>query len=244
MSPLQQFRVACFSIEGMNSFATILYFNYLYFLMRAKFGFSDQQNLMLAALLGLIYALAAWQAGKLAHRLGYFNALKLGFGLMILGLLAGAQLHSAVGVILAACVVNLGMCLTWPTLEALVSEAELPAEVPRALGIYNIVWAATYAFAFFAGGKLIEIFGFKAMFYIPASIIVLQFVPVLWLRRHVVEMKMAAANAPSTSLPPPDPHRPSPTKRKRFCAWPGWRILSPTSPSTHCSPSCRRRRQV
>ncbi len=205
----------------MNSFATILYFNYLYFLMRAKFGFSDQQNLMLAALLGLIYALAAWQAGKLAHRLGYFNTLKLGFGVMFLGLLLGAQLHSVAGEILAACVVNVGMCLTWPTLEALVSEAELPAEVPRAIGIYNIVWAATYAFAFFTGGKLIETFGFKAMFYIPACIMVLQFALAIWLQRHVMEMKRAAANVPSTSVPPPDPHRPSPARAKAFLhmAW-------------------------
>ncbi len=221
VNPLQKFRAACFSIEGMNSFATILYFNYLYFLMRAKFGFSDQQNLLLAALLGFIYALAAWQAGKLAHRLGYFNTLKLGYSLMIFGLLVGAQMNSAVGEILAAGVVNVGMCLTWPTLEALVSEAELPAEVPRVLGIYNIVWATTYALAFFTGGKLIEIFGFKATFYLPVCVMVLQFALTLWLQRHVAKMKIAADKISAAPIPPPDPHRPSPAKAKSFLrmAW-------------------------
>ncbi len=61
------------------------------------------------------------------------------------------------------------MCATWPTLEALVSESEAPADIPRAVGIYNIVWAVAYATAFFTGGKIIERFGFKAMFYSPRA---------------------------------------------------------------------------
>ena len=62
---------------------------------------------------------------------------------MILSLAVGSQLHSAPGQILAACVVTIGMCFIWPTLEALVSEGETPAGLPRAVGIYNIIWAVT-----------------------------------------------------------------------------------------------------
>ncbi len=221
MTSPQKFKLACFVIEGLNSFSTILYFNYLYFLMHAKFGFSDQQNLALAALIGLIYAFAAWQGGRLAHRLGYFNTLKLGFGIMIVAWLVGAQLSSATGQIIAACIVNIGMCLTWPTLEALVSEGESAANIPRVLGIYNIIWAATYAGAFFIGGKLIDDFGFKAIFYIPAVVMAGQFALAFWLQHHAHEIKRAALNNPPAPALPPDHHRPSPAKAKAFLrmAW-------------------------
>ena len=73
MTANQKIRNTSFVIEGLNSFATVLYFNYLYFFMQARFGFSDKGNLALAALLGFIYIFAAWQGGKFAHRLGYFS---------------------------------------------------------------------------------------------------------------------------------------------------------------------------
>src|SRR5271170_3884461 len=100
MTSHQKIKFSCFIIEGLNSFATVLYFNYLYFFMQAWFGFSDKGNLALAALLGFIYVFAAWQAGRLAHRLGYFQTLKLGFAVMIAGLLAGSMLVSMAGQIL------------------------------------------------------------------------------------------------------------------------------------------------
>src|SRR5271165_3465791 len=88
-----KFRTVCYTIEGLNSFATVIFFNYLYFLFRDRFGFNDKENLALASLIGLIYMFASWQAGRLAQRWGYFNALKIGFGVMVAGLIAGSQLH-------------------------------------------------------------------------------------------------------------------------------------------------------
>ena len=49
MSPAKKFRAACYTIEGINSFAVVIYFNYLYFYFRDTFGFNDRQNLELAA---------------------------------------------------------------------------------------------------------------------------------------------------------------------------------------------------
>ena len=152
MTAKQKTSFVCYAIEGLNSFAVVIYFNYLYFFMRDRFDFGDRRNLLLAAWLGLTYTIAAWQAGKFAHRFGYFTALKIGFGMMAVGLAVGSQLDSVPGAILAATATNIGMCFTWPTLEALVSESETPAGVPRAVGIYNIVWAVTNALAFFIGG--------------------------------------------------------------------------------------------
>jgi predicted MFS family arabinose efflux permease len=215
-----RFKTVCYTIEGLNSFATILFFNYLYFFMQKRFDFGDKGNLALAALLGLTYTFAAWQAGRFAHRFGYFTALKIGFGLMVAGLAVGSQLGSVFGVILAATVTNIGMCFIWPTLEALVSESETPAGVPRAVGIYNIVWAVTNALAFFIGGTLVVQFGFKSIFYLPLAIVLVQIALVFWLQNHANETARAAAGEP-IAAPPPDPNRPSPARAKTFLkmAW-------------------------
>ena len=219
MTANQKIRNTSFVIEGLNSFATVLYFNYLYFFMQARFGFSDKGNLALAALLGFIYVFAAWQAGRLAHRLGYFHTLKLGFAVMIAGLLAGSLLVSMAGQIFAAAVVTIGMCATWPTLEALVSESETSAGVPRVVGIYNITWAVANAVAYFIGGTLIKLFGFKIIFIAPIVIVFAQLVLTFWMESHA--KKVAPAQTEKISAPQPDPNRPSPAKAKTFLrmAW-------------------------
>ena len=179
----KKLRVAYYIIEGMNSFATVFFFNYLYFYFRDQFGFDNKHNLVLAALIGLIYAVASWQAGKFANRCGNFLALKIGFVMLAGGLFVGAQLHSMAGVIISACVANIGMCFTWPVLEALVSEGENPAHVPHAVGIYNITWAASNALAFFIGGTLIEKYGYQSIFYVPLVFIVAQLALVFWVQK-------------------------------------------------------------
>jgi len=176
----KKFLAACYTIEGINSFATVIYFNYLYFFFRDQFGFDNKHNLALAALIGLIYTLASWQAGKFAQCYGNFTALKIGFGVMAAGLAVGSQLHFVAGAIAAACVVNVGMCFTWPVLEALVSEGANPA---RAVGIYNITWAIANASAFVIGGTLIEKFGYRSIFFVPLALMLVQFALVFWLEK-------------------------------------------------------------
>ena len=175
-----KFRTACYVIEGINSFAVVIYFNYLYFFFRDKFGFNDRQNLELAAFIGIIYVFASLWAGKFARRCGYFTALKIGFGIMASGLAAGLFFNSVAAQIAVACLVNFGMCFTWPVLEALVSEG---ADAARAVGIYNITWATTNAVAFFLGGLLIEKLGYQSIFYVPLAFMILQFVMVFWLEK-------------------------------------------------------------
>jgi len=216
-----RFKTACYTIEGMNSFATVLFFNYLYFFMRAQFGFNDKDNLAFAALLGLAYTFSSWQAGRFARRYGYFTALKLGLSIMLVSLAVGSQLNSAPGLILTAIIVTLGMCLIWPTIEALVSEGETPEGVPRAVGIYNITWAVTNATAYFIGGTFIQTFGFRSIFYLPIGIVLIQLALTFWLQNHAAELARLAVNKPPAAPPPPDPHRPSPAKAKAFLrmAW-------------------------
>jgi predicted MFS family arabinose efflux permease len=208
-----RFRTVCFTIEGLNSFATVFFFNYLYFLFRDRFAFNDKENLALAALIGLIYMFASWQAGRFAQRCGNFTALKIGFSVMAAGLIAGSQIHSLAGEIAAACVVNVGMCFIWPVLEALVSEG---AHAARAVGIYNITWAATNAAAYFIGGTLIVKFGYQSMFYLPLGFILVQLALVFWL-----EKIHGAATGEAGEPLPHDANRPSSARAKNFqrMAW-------------------------
>ncbi len=220
MNARRKIRNTCFVIEGLNSFSTVLYFNYLYFFMRSRFGFDDKHNLLLAALLGFVYVFAAWQGGRLAHRFGYFRTLKLGFSVMIVGLLGSLLFDSMSGHILAAIVVSIGMCATWPTLEALVSESTTPDGVPRVVGIYNITWAVANAVAFFIGGTLIEQFGFKVIFFAPIGIVLVQLLLTFWMEACAKE-NSPIAESKNFFAPALDPNRPSPAKAKIFLrmAW-------------------------
>lgn len=211
----RQHQLICYTIEGLNSFGTVFYFTYLYFLLHQKFGFGDMANLAVAALLGLVYAVAAWQGGKFGQRFGNFAALKLGFGLMAASYVLAAQLPSAMGQILGAALVSLGMCFTWPALEALISEGETSNHVPHAVGIYNITWAWTNAGAIFVGGTLIEKLGYASIYWLPLGIVLIQLALTFWLEK----IKLPALA--KTGEVPHDTTRPSPARVKYFqqLAW-------------------------
>ncbi|MBE0541587.1 MAG: MFS transporter [Verrucomicrobia bacterium] len=198
----RQLKTGYFVIEGLNSFGTTYYFYYFYFFMQQQFGFGDKANLALAALNGFVYMFAAWWGGRFAQRTGYFTALKLGFALMIGALLVGAQIESATGQIAVMLVAVIGMCFTWPTLEALVSEGETPAGLQRMLGIYNVVWAATGAVAYFIGGALLDKLGLRSMFFVPAAVFGIQLALTLWLERG------AKSVPPATTTIQPEPYEP------------------------------------
>src|SRR6266536_3106788 len=132
--PPRSLKTGYFILEGLNSAATTYYFYYLYFFMQKVFGFDNEANLALAALSGLIYVFAAWWGGKFAQRFGYFTSLKLGFTIMLLAMAVGPQFHSAAAQVLIMSITVIGMCFTWPTLEALVSEGETPAGLQRMVG--------------------------------------------------------------------------------------------------------------
>src|SRR5581483_420568 len=220
MTSRQKIRFSCFTLEGLNSFATILYFNYLYFLMRDWFGFDNKHNLAFAAYLGVIYVPAAWQAGKFGQRHGYFTALKIGFSIMAISLVAGLLLKSISGQVISASCLTIGMCFIWPTLEALVSNSETAERLPNVVGLYNVVWAVTNAVAFFIGGSLIERFGYKIIFALPLGIVLFQLALTFWLHHHATEMAREALSKPKTDLPP-EPHRPASPRAKIFLkmAW-------------------------
>ena len=209
-----------FVIEGLNSFATTYYLYYLYFFMQSQFGFGNKANLALAAFNGFVYMVASFWGGKFAQRFGYFTALKLGFTFMVASLVVGAQIHSAPGQVVIMVLFLVGTCLTWPTLEALVSEGEPPAGLQHMVGIYNVVWAGTGALAYFTGGAMLEKLGLRSLFYVPAAILSGQLLLTLWLE---FQSRRAAAPAakPTDSGPTPEPHPRPPLRAEAFLrmAW-------------------------
>jgi predicted MFS family arabinose efflux permease len=188
----------CFLIEGLNSFGTTFYFYYIYWFTGRVYHFSTVANLVLAAGVGLTYSAASVFGGRLAQRRGCFLALKLGSTLMALAIGLGGFVGSLAVHYFILFVGVFAMALTWPALEALVSEGDAPEHLPRNIGIYNLVWAGAGAMAYFLGGSIIKAWTFRAMFLVPAGVFVLQVLITLWLeRRHKTFAFAQDANAPA-----------------------------------------------
>ncbi len=182
---LSRHKLGCFVLEGINSLSTTYFFYYLYFYMQTVHGFGNRANLGLAALNGAIVAVGAYYAGRFAERFGYFRALKIGFVTMMAGLAAGTQVGSASGMILVMSVVTLGMCFTWPTFEALISQGESRSGLQRMIGLYNVVWAGTAALAYFTGGLMLERLGLRSLFFVPLALLACQLGLVLWMESYL-----------------------------------------------------------
>lgn len=164
-----------FVFEGLGSLGCGFYGSYVFFLFRDRFGFGNAGNLSLSALQGLVWALAAWQGGRFAGRFGGVNALRVGLAGMVAALLAGAMVPTLGGQIAVLVVWTVASCFVWPALESLVSEGEDRSQLPRRLGIYNVVWATCSALSFFCGGAVFEHLGSQSMFWLPIGICVLQY---------------------------------------------------------------------
>jgi MFS family permease len=174
-----------FTLEALNSFGTTFYIYYLFFFMQREFGFGNQGNLALAALNGFVYIFGAWFGGRFGQRHGSFRALAVGFSTMAAALLMGVFLHSVPGHILVLIVWTVGMCFTWPTLEALVSEGEGPYGLQRMIGIYNMIWAGMGGLAYFTGGLLLDLLGPRSLFFLPAGFHLLQLGLLAWFHRRL-----------------------------------------------------------
>ena len=193
---VRQLKTGYFTLTALNTIATSYYLNYLFFFLRDHFGFGNRQNLWVSALHGFIYTFAAWQCGKFAARFGLRFSLKLGFLGLAGVMVAGAFLHTVPALLVMLAVYSVVLLLTWPALEALVSERESQAGMQEMVGIYNCTWAGAAAFAYFTGGKLYDSLGAGAVFWLPAGIFIAQFLLLLWLdRQH--DAVLAATPEPS-----------------------------------------------
>jgi MFS family permease len=194
-----------FWIEGANSFATSFFFNYLLFHLRNDFGFDRKETLALGALHGLVYTLCAWRGGRLAQRFGYLATLSVGLGIMLLALALGGLVHALPFQILSLLLWTVGVSTTWPSLEALVCDGEDEKNLPRMIGIYNLVWAATAGLGYFTGGAIFDHLGTASLFCLPMGVLIVQLLGMIWIIHHPVP-----AHLPATPAPAPAVHHPEP----------------------------------
>src|SRR5436190_20254436 len=180
-------------VAGLNSVATTSYFYYVYFFMQERFGFGRMENLVLAACLGFIYTFASVFCGRFAQQQGYFLSLRFGFFILAVVLAIGSRLDAMAGHLAVMAFCTVGMCFTWPTLEAMVSEGEPPSRLQRMVGIYNLVWAGGGAFAYFTGGAMLEKLGLRSMFVVPSAMQAAQLALACCLET------LAAVNGPTAS---------------------------------------------
>ena len=187
-------KTVVFVLEWLNAIATTYYFYDIYFFTEAKFGFDKLHNLLLAAGLGLAYMFASILGGRFAQSAGYLRAFKSGQLIMAAGLAAGSQLQDLRGhlAVMFVCVVGMGM--TWPALQALVSEGEPRERLQNMVGLYNVVWSLGGAMAYLTGGAMMETFGLRSLFLVPAAMAAVQLALAVWL-----ESRMACRPAPATS---------------------------------------------
>ena len=207
MTP-RQLKTGCFVLEGLNIYAAAFYFNYLFFYTKREFGFDDRANLLFAAANGFLYIFFSWYAGQFAQRRGYYRALLVGFGVMAVALGAGTFVHGWAAHLAVLLAWTVGICFTWPVLEALASEGETRAGLTKMIGVYNVVWAAGAAIAYFTGGALLEALGPHSLFWFPALLHAIQFALALWLQarsKNVSHPALAPAPAAAESGHPTIP---------------------------------------
>lgn len=196
--------------EALGSLACGYYGNYVFFRFRHAHGFGDLGNLLIAALMGLVVALASWQGGKFAQRCGCYRAMS--FGLVgLLGSLACGLFFGSLPAQLAVLICwTASQFLIWPALEALVTEGESGAGRAHIVGVYSMVWAACSALSYFFGGSLFDRLGSSSIFWLPPALHAGQLL-VLWLVARtrktgtipmtVVEEEAQPLRAPSSISP-------------------------------------------
>ncbi len=185
MIQLRQFKFWVFTLEGFNALATAYFFNYVFFFLQEKFGFGPYDNLRFGALNGFIFVFSSLYGGKYAQKHGYYAALRLGFSLMISALVFGCFADSVIALSLTMALWTFGMCFTWPSLEGMACEKENNKSLPKMIAIYNIVWAAGGALAYFSGGWIKSHLGSKSIFWLPVLLHVIQLLVVAWLRNRL-----------------------------------------------------------
>jgi len=171
-------------VEGLNAVSTAFYFNYLFFFLKNQYGFTKIENLLVCALNGFIYMFAAYYGGRFGQKKGYLTGVGVGAALMLVAMLLGPILKTIPGIIFVMILWTLGVCLTWPSLEALSCEHQDPKKLPGIIGIYNIVWSGGGAIAYFSGGAIAEALGWNSIYWVPASI-------------HIIELICVAVLSPS-----------------------------------------------
>jgi hypothetical protein len=143
------------TLSFLESFATILLERAVYFFSQQRLGYSETENLMLALLFGATYTLGAARSHWLSHQLGERAA--LAFTLLGLLLFHGLLVLAPGGRVFPLAFAAIGLLegAKWPIIESYVAAGLDPEAQQRAVGQFNVCWAAAVPLALALAGPLI-----------------------------------------------------------------------------------------
>jgi hypothetical protein len=183
-------------LSFFESFGTILLERGIYFFSHERLGYSDAENLALAAGFGIAYTAGASLSHGLSRRLGDRTALAL----TLIGLLA---LHAWLGVSPGGFMLPFGFCAVglvegakWPIVESYVGAGLEPGEQLGAVGRFNVSWASAVPLALGLTGPIIAWGHAGALFALAAVVnaISIAFLPAL--PRHAPHLDGAHPSRP------------------------------------------------
>jgi MFS family permease len=180
-------------IEGASAFATTLFLLSIFFWAKARYGFSNTENLALGALQGVGHIIAANIGGRLGDRFGYNRILVLGLAGVALTSLFGWLPESRIMPYVVGGAYAIFIGLTWPVLEGGAMHIPGRINMPQRLGIYNMVWSFS-GLAGFALSGWIFAWRIDSIFWVPAAIHGAQLLWIYYHRgRHRIEGHAAMA---------------------------------------------------
>ncbi|HEV8378082.1 MAG TPA: MFS transporter [Tepidisphaeraceae bacterium] len=164
--PARRRRLMLYAVEAVTGLASTMLIISIFFYTEKRFAWSMRQNLILAAVQGLVYIAGSLLANPLSRRFGRRNSLLVLFA--IIGAIAAIGIFRPTPKIVTALLViyTMVIALTWPMLESLVATGLSARELSRILGAYNLVWAGIGACAVAINGTIIEHWP-KGVFIIP-----------------------------------------------------------------------------
>ena len=124
----------------------------IFFLTANHYGFSPERNLVLATVMGAVYAAGAAAAGRLVRKLSSLSSPRalLMAGLACWTIAALAPLlapHTEVVMWGAALLGAAASAITWPIVESYLGAGRHGADMRAAIGWFNVVWTPATALA-------------------------------------------------------------------------------------------------
>jgi hypothetical protein len=185
-------------ISFLESFATVCVERGIYFFGTEKLQFSDQTNLWLALGFGLAYMSGAMLSHRFARLLREKPQLVIALWAQVLVHLGLALLWRRPEFIFIGNM-TLGFLngAKWPVIESYIGAGRGTADTARAIGWFNIAWAAAVPLALIFAGPVIGSNYPQFLFVVPAAV-------------NVVSLFLVRSLSVSpVHLPPDHPERPS-----------------------------------
>jgi MFS family permease len=157
-------------LVGVATIFTLARFSEAFLLLRAQsVGFSPTLAPVVMLIMNIVYALAAWPAGRLSDRLGRDGLLLGGFAMLVVSDLMLAFASGGPAVAVAAAVWGLHMGLTQGLLASLVADTAPDDLRGTAFGVFNLVTGIGALAASIVAGTLWQLFGPTSTFLAGAA---------------------------------------------------------------------------